>query len=228
MEDLNSQGMEHIFLVDAVFNSSETHVMQICEEILRRDLRISFTGYFTPRGDHPDLPALLKRAGCSELELGTDALSEPTLRGMQKNFHVDDVLEFSRRLHAAGIQQCHNLIFGGPGETEETMMESVQQMDRIDPTAVMVTIGLRIYPGTDLVQRSRQEIHPAAGTSGNLLEPEFFISPAVGEFIVEKVGELVSQRPYWISPGLQQRYDPTLLARLRQYHKGVLWKMVRA
>jgi radical SAM superfamily enzyme YgiQ (UPF0313 family) len=221
---LSASGIRHVFIVDAVFNRPEAHAAAVCEEIVRRGLDLSLTGYFVPCGELPELPALLKRAGFDAVELGTDSLSDPTLAGMRKGFTAEQAMDFSRRLGAAGIKQCHNLIFGGPGETVETMAESVRRMDELRPTAMIATIGLRVYPGTDLEGLAGGP--RAAGDDPRaVLEPVFYVEDAVAETIVERVGSLVDARQNWICPGLDRRYNPRYLERLRKRRKGLLWAM---
>jgi hypothetical protein len=57
----------------------------------------------------------------------------------------------------------------------------------------------------------------------SLLEPTFYIEEAVGDTIVEQVGQWVDERPNWICPGLNRRCNQRYLSRLRRRHKGVLW-----
>jgi radical SAM superfamily enzyme YgiQ (UPF0313 family) len=186
---------------------------------------MSLTGYFVPLGELPELPELLARAGFDAVELGTDSLSDPVLEGLCKGFTADEAIDFSRRLAAAGVKQCHNLIFGGPGETVETMQESVARMDAIDPTAMIATIGLRVYPGTPLAQTAGYDESPDDPTG--LLEPRFYIEEAVADAIVERVAAWVDERQGWVCPGLGKRYNPRYLARLRKRHKGPLWAMLK-
>ncbi|MBW2536486.1 MAG: cobalamin-dependent protein [Deltaproteobacteria bacterium] len=217
MAALAAAGIGHVFFVDAVFNRPEEHAAMNCEEILRRELTISFTGYFVPTGELPEFPSLLRRAGCSAVELGTDSLSDPQLEALAKGFTVDEALAFSARLAAAGIKQCHNLIFGVPGETRESMEASVARMDAIDPTAVIATIGLRVYPGTGLLA--------LAGGDEPGLDPVFFVEEGVAEDIVDVVRGYVETRRGWICPGLGEKMNPRYLARLRRRHKGPLWEL---
>jgi radical SAM superfamily enzyme YgiQ (UPF0313 family) len=225
LEAIKRAGIDHAFIVDAVFNRPEAHAAAICEEILRRDLQLSLTGYFVPKGALDELPGLLARAGFDAVELGTDSLSDPVLEGMSKGFTADEAVDFSRRLAEAGIKQCHNLIFGGPGETEETMAESVARMDAIDPTGMIATIGLRIYPSTTLAGIAGYDESPDDPQA--LLEPRFYIDEAVAETVVDRVAAWVDEREGWICPGLGKRYNPRYLARLRKRHKGPLWAMLR-
>ncbi len=227
LASLTERGIDHFFFVDSVFNSPERHAAAVCEEILRRELRVSFTGYFYPKGDLPEFPRLLKRAGCSAVEFGTDALSAPMLRSYRKGFTVDEAVTMARRIGEQGIPQCHNLILGGPGETASTMEESVARLDEIDPIAVIATIGLRVYPGTELASMARQRENTEA-VSEESLDPVFYVEEQVADTIVEKVGAWVDDRKGWICPGLKKRYNPRYLARRRERlgHKGVLWPLL--
>ncbi len=224
MVALKRAGIEHFFIVDAVFNRPEEHAAAICEEICRQELDISFSGFFIPQGDLAEFPSLLVRAGCTAVELGTDSLSDPVLHAMRKGFTVDDAMGYCRRLTEAGIIQCHNLIFGGPTETEQTMAESVARMDELAPKAMIATIGLRTYPHTELWRLGGGD-DPSKIDPPRLLEPTFYIEEAVADGVIERVGEWVDQRPGWVCPGLAKRYNPRYFARLRRRYKGVLWTL---
>ncbi len=226
MASLVRSGIRHFFFVDAVFNKPESHAAAICEEIVRRELDVSFAAYFVPEGDLKEFPALLKRAGCEAAELGTDALSDPMLDSYKKGFTVEKATDFSRRIAKVGIPQCHNLVLGGPGETAQTMAESVARMDRIDPRAVIVTVGLRVYPGTEL-ERIALKDEDSTTVLKDRLEPVFFIDEAVAKTIVETAAEWVDERRGWICPGLGKRYNIRYLTRQRQKRgrKGVLWTL---
>ncbi len=222
IQSLSSRGVKHFFFVDTAFNASESHAIEVCEEIIRRDLNISFAAYLIPKIRNSEFPRLLKRAGCTAAEFGTDALSDEMLVSYKKGFSVSDVLNFSDSMKTLEIPQCHNLILGGPGETKETMETSIQRMDRIDPTAMILTIGLRVFPNTELAA-----LAASLGTKidGNQLEPTFYIEEAVADDIVEKCAAWVDARRGWICPGLAKRYNLRYLERLRLHRgrKGPLW-----
>jgi radical SAM superfamily enzyme YgiQ (UPF0313 family) len=74
-------GVSGFFFTDSVFNDPRGEYLELAEEILRRNLKISFCAFFRPQGiGRPEL-ALLKRAGLHAAELGTDAASNVTLAG---------------------------------------------------------------------------------------------------------------------------------------------------
>ena len=101
--------------------------------------------------------SLLKRAGCVAVDFGTDAGSPDMLASMKKSFTVEDVRRSSLACRNAGIDSCHSLIFGGPGETPETIRESVRLMDEISPMAVIAMTGIRIYRETEIERIAQKE-----------------------------------------------------------------------
>ncbi len=224
LEALAAKGIRHFFFVDTSFNASEIHAAAVCEAIIRKGLDISFAAYLIPKSRLPEFPGLLKRAGCTAGELGTDALTDEMLASYKKGFTVSEAMAFSEQLRAQEIPQCHNLILGGPGETQETMEQSVARMDAIDPTAMILTIGLRVFPNTELATLAKQLGEPI---SGNRLEPIFYIEEQVADTIVEQCAAWTEARRGWICPGLGQRYNPRYLERLRIHRKrkGPLWTM---
>jgi hypothetical protein len=148
------------------------------------------------------------------------------LEAYKKGFTVGDVMDFSGMLAEQRIPQCHNLILGGPGETPETMEESVRRMDELDPTAVIVTLGLRVFPGTELARIGDQRQGLGNGAQ---LDPVFYIEEAVTGDIIERAAAWIDAREGWICPGLQRRCNPRYLKRLRMHRnrKGVLWTIFK-
>ena len=55
-------------VLDSVFNSSNQHVAEICEALLRRHVKMSWGCFLRPRGLTPELMKLMKRAGLTHIE----------------------------------------------------------------------------------------------------------------------------------------------------------------
>jgi radical SAM superfamily enzyme YgiQ (UPF0313 family) len=69
------------------------------------------------------------------------------------------------------------LLLGGPGETRETVEESLAFADSLRLEALKTTVGIRIYPGTPLARRAVQDgmISP----EDDLLQPRFYLTPGL-------------------------------------------------
>jgi hypothetical protein len=99
-------------------------------------------------------------------------------------------------------------------------------MDEVEPTAVIAMTGIRIYPGTVMEQVAVRDNIIAEGDS--LLEPVFYISPAVREDLCNLVTEEALKRRTWIVPGLEINVSSAMLDALRMFPgRGPLWKLMK-
>jgi radical SAM superfamily enzyme YgiQ (UPF0313 family) len=223
---IKEHGIDYVFFVDDIFNVPQSHAKGICEEIIRRNLNIKWTCFATPKEMSSELAVLMKKAGCVGVEFGTDGGVDATMEAMGKGFTQDDVARAQKLCDEVGLEAAHYLILGGPGETEETLRATYEFMERIKPRAVIVMLGVRIYPGTRLAARALEEGLIKDGDS--LLEPEFYISKQVRDILIESVEVYARSRPNWIVPGIELRSSEELSRTLRLMgHKGVLWDMLQ-
>ena len=147
------------------------------------------------------------------------------LESLRKEMTPDQILAASRACRDADLPFAHYLLLGGPGESDDTLSETFDLMDRCEPTAVIVMCGIRIYPGMEIERQARDEGLLAPGES--LLEPKFYLSPAVRSSLLERVADEAARRPNWIVPGLEINLSPRLTKRLRALgHKGPMWELL--
>jgi radical SAM superfamily enzyme YgiQ (UPF0313 family) len=223
---VGDSGLDEVFFVDDIFNWPHDHAMGICEEIVARRIRVRWTCFATPLGMTLDLARAMKSAGCRGVEFGTDTASPSMLRTLGKPFSPEHIRDASRACREAGLPDAHYLIFGGPGETPETMVETFAFFDNLKPRAVLAFLGIRIYPNTPLRGFAISEGVITEGE--DLLLPRFYISPRIGaDELKRAVGSRAETRPAWVVPGLGIRSDPSLLGALRRIGcRGPLWDLL--
>ncbi len=222
---LLSQGVQYLYVVDNYFNALADHAEAVCRALIARGLSVPWSCFAHPAYLDEPLAALMKQAGCASVELGSDAGSTTMLESLRKDMTPEQILAASNACRGAGLPFAHYLLLGGPGETETTLAETFDLMDRCDPTAVIVMCGIRIYPGTPLEYRAREEGLLTARDP--LLEPKFYISPAIRSSLLERVADAASRRPNWIVPGLGINLSPRLTRKLRDLgHKGPMWELL--
>jgi radical SAM superfamily enzyme YgiQ (UPF0313 family) len=229
------QGAVEQFVVDSSFNADEAHMTAVCEELRRRRSRpgadladASFSCYLQPRVNDSGVFKLLAEAGCTSVDFGIDTAAEGLLPGLGKSFTCADLRASTRAALAAGLDVCHSLLFGAPGETPETVAETVRVTDELGPTAVVAMVGLRIYPGTRLADVARE-----AGVIRErqpLLVPRFYAAghdaddPRVA-WLLERVKSAAATRRNWFLPGARDwsaAWGPRLLRRFGK--AGPLWR----
>jgi len=218
-------GVEYLYVVDNYFNYPAEHAEAVCRALIAHRLAMPWSCFVHPAHLEARLLALMREAGGASVELGTDSGSAAMLESLQKEMTPDQVLAASRACREAGMAFAHYLLLGGPGETEDTLSETFDLMDRCEPTAVIIMCGIRIYPGTPIERQAREEGLLAPGES--LLEPKFYISPAVRSNLLERVADEATLRPNRIVPGLEINISPRLTRYLRDRgHKGPMWELL--
>lgn len=152
----NKHGADFLFFTDSVFNDSNNNYLLIMEEMVRRGISIPWTCYLRPGKFHKDQIELMKRTGLYSVEWGTDCSSDRTLEGMRKNFHWDDVRQANNLFAQYEIPGSHFIIFGGPGETCDTVREGIKNLSELDYSVVFGGMGVRIFPNTGIYELAKK------------------------------------------------------------------------
>ena len=218
-------GKTDFYFVDSCFNADEKHMARVCEAIIHKGLQIRFSCSMQPKMSDYSLFELLAQAGCIGVEFGTESGAADMLVSFKKSFSVDDLRQASSWCKRAGIDFSHSLIFGGPGETRDSIQETARVMDEVAPKAVLPMTGVRIYPGTELEKTAHKE--GLLGVGDSLLEPRFYFAGWEPHALVEEAHRVASTRPNWFLPG-KKNWSSFLWPRvLRFFHrKGPLWTAI--
>jgi radical SAM superfamily enzyme YgiQ (UPF0313 family) len=220
---LDDHGVEQFFVVDSIFNAPRGYAERVCRALEPLGRHIRWSCFVTPGNFSAELLDLMLAAGCQSIDFGTDAGAEPTLRGFRKSFNVDDIRQASTLCRARGVPFCHSLVFGGEGETWETVAQTIALMDECRPTAVTAMCGVRVYPETPLA--ATLLARGAVPAPEALYAPWFYFAPGVREGLVEVVAAAARARPNWLLPGMKVHDEAALHARLRgRGLKGDLWR----
>jgi len=157
-------GVRHFFFADPTFNHPVDHAVALCEALLSAGLDIEWFGEVTPACLPDRLVALMARAGCIGVTLGLDSGSDRVLASYRKPFRVGEAREALAVLRCHGISFDASVIFGGPGETLETVAETVAFCEEhLRDVVVRFFDGMYIPPHT--------RVHQLAAAEG-LINPE--------------------------------------------------------
>ncbi len=191
-----STGFDHFFFVDNTFNLPPGYAKDLCDQMIEADLNINWRCILYPGKVDKELVDKMAKSGCVEVSLGMESGSDSILRKMNKQYSTVDVSHASDILKKGGIRRMGFLLLGGPGETRQTVLESLEFVDSLALEMVKVTIGIRIYPGTELAFHAirTEKISP----DDSLLFPQFYIENGMEAWIRQTVGVWMKDRPNWI------------------------------
>ena len=176
MRKLIDMGVNSTFIVDSVFNTRADHVVQVCEALVAAKLDMEWQCFLRPRNVTRDLLLLMREAGLRHVEFGSDSFSDPVLRRYGKSFTFDEIRQASLHANELGIQYSHFLIFGGPGETPDSVEETLSRAQSLPGAFFFATLGMRIYPDTPLWRELAPETR-GERAADYVLEPRFHLEP---------------------------------------------------
>jgi radical SAM superfamily enzyme YgiQ (UPF0313 family) len=245
MESLLQMGIDYFHFCDSEFNLPPSHAEQVCLEIIRRGLgdRLHWYVYCSPAPFTQEMAALFQRAGCQGINFGVDSGVDRMLHTLGRDFRVDDVRRTAAICHEQSLVFMYDLLLGGPGETRETLRQTVEVMKELSPSRVGAALGVRIFPGTALSDTVRRmgPMHANPNLKGNVIgnerffAPVFYLSAALGEDAAQYLADLVggNEQFFLMSPpeGSDRNYNynqnTLLVEAIRQGYKGAFWDILR-
>jgi len=223
---MRDYGPHPLFFVDSILNFPRGHVEAICEEILRRGVKVRWSCYATPVKLDRHQAQLMAAAGCDGIELGTDAVDDGQLARLGKSFDAETAERANRYCLEAGLRVCQTLIFGAPGETRASIMATCAALRRMNPTAVVAMTGVRLYPGTPLTRSLIDQGRVAKDAIGLL--PAFYVEPEVADFLPIYLRRQAYEAGNWVLPGLAAPLLPASQRLLRGIGiSGPLWRLLQ-
>ena len=210
VESLLAAGVDVLHLCDGEFNVPPDHATAVCDELIRRRLgeRVRWYTYMAVVPFDADLAARMRRAGCVGINFTSDSAAEAMLRTYRQPHGKADLARAVSLCVRHGMRVMLDLLLGGPGETRETLAESIAFFKRIGPDCVGAALGLRVYPGTPaeriVAAEGPMEANPAIRRKYDgpvdLLWPTFYISAALGETPAAFVRELIADDERFFEP----------------------------
>ena len=113
------------FFEDDTFTANKTRAWEICQELSRRNLRITWSANARPDIYDAQLFKEMKRLGCREFLVGFESGNQTILDNVKKGITLAQSREFIRTAKEAKISVHGCFVFGLPGETKETAQETI-------------------------------------------------------------------------------------------------------
>ncbi|PKN29516.1 MAG: B12-binding domain-containing radical SAM protein [Deltaproteobacteria bacterium HGW-Deltaproteobacteria-21] len=155
LELLHRKGINFFYISDDTFTTKKSRVIEICRTIIERDLKITWNAI--SRVDSVDEEVLywMRMAGCIQISYGVESGSAKIRAVLNKKIKIPQVKKAFALTRSYGILPRAYFIYGSPGETWETVEETIGLLHEIQPLAAIFYI-LDLFPGTELYERIRR------------------------------------------------------------------------
>ncbi|WP_322798250.1 B12-binding domain-containing radical SAM protein [Thermoflexus sp.] len=140
-------GIRNIHMYADLFTISRDQVVGMCDLLIQEGLRIRWT--CNSRVDYVDREMLRKmaQAGCWLISWGIESANEQILKGVRKGYRLEQAPQALRWAKEAGIKNWGYFIIGLPGETEETIRQTIEFAKSLPLDLALFHIAAP-YPGT--------------------------------------------------------------------------------
>ena len=133
-EEILRLGIREIHIFDDVFNIRKQRVLDFCQEIRRRGIRVrwSIRARVNP-WDEETLRAIYE-AGCHRIHVGVESLDEATLTYMNKRQSLEEIRSFFATCNDIGVETLAYFIIGFPTESQEYRKTLYDRVLELSPT----------------------------------------------------------------------------------------------
>lgn len=143
----NFPNAKAIFFEDDTITSNKQFCVELCNEILKQEIKISWTANSRADMDLETLK-LMKHAGCRMLCIGFESGNQDILDTMKKSMKIGRMRQFAEDAKKVGILIHGCFMVGFPGETAQTMRQTLDLAKDLNPDTAQF-YPIMVYPGTD-------------------------------------------------------------------------------
>lgn len=202
LERLYRKGIQSFYFSDDTFTFKKKYVLAICEEIIARNLDITWTAISRVNMVDDEILGWMRRAGCTQISYGIESGSEKIRRSFNKHIPTEQIKKAFESTRSHGILARAYFIYGAPGESRETIQETIQLMRHIKPLGAIFYI-LDMFPGTKLYEDFKKREKVSDDIWLNRVEDIMYFEsdPALSREAILEFGKLLRNEFYKNLPG---------------------------
>ena len=202
LELLCKKGINFFYFSDDTFTLKEGRVIEICKKIVERDLDIAWAAISRVNCVSEEMLFWMRRAGCIQVSYGVESGSEKIRRRLNKKIKQEQIRDAFAMTTKYGIMARAYFIYGCPGESWETIQETLELINEIKPLSTIFYI-LDIFPGTALYSDFKRRCRVTDDIWLNRVEDIMYFETdtSLSEDLVLAFGERLRREYYEKLPG---------------------------
>lgn len=138
--------VKEVLIDDDNFTVDQDHVKRICDLIIQKGIKISWTVEARVNLRY-DVMVAMKKAGCRLLVTGFESGDQQILNNIDKGATITQAEQYCENANKAGLRVHGCFMVGNKGETRETMEKTLQFALKLKPDTAQF-FPLMVYPGT--------------------------------------------------------------------------------
>jgi len=215
---IREHGAKEFYFDDDIFTAREAHVLEICEEMRSRGLRVPWSVMGDAMAVTERAITEMARAGCIGMKLGIESANREVLDKARKPIRLDKVRNVVGWCSQRGIKTHATITFGLEGETRASMEETLAFCRTLPVDSIQFSVATP-FPGTPYYESARR--------GGRLLDAPWSEFDGGRSSVVrheelsaEEIGDFAAHAPSrWLRARLR---DPAWLRRQARYMREIL------
>lgn len=148
-------GVREISFEDDTLFLSKQRLVDICKNLLRENLSLSWSCNGRVDSVNLDILRLMKKAGCWQIGYGIESGVQDILNFSKKNITLEQIENAIELTHKAGILSKGFFILGFPTDTQKTVRRTINFAKRIKFDDITVSF-MTPFPGSELYKIAKQ------------------------------------------------------------------------
>jgi anaerobic magnesium-protoporphyrin IX monomethyl ester cyclase len=205
-------GIREIAFVDDTFTINPERIKILFKYLNQKNIHFPWTCMSRINTVDEDMLLFMKDHGCWHISFGIESGNENILQLIKKNISLDAVKKIIETCYRLGILTKGFFIIGHPGETEETIEQTIQFALSIPLDDVVVTLNTPL-PGTAQYRTAQEygRLDNADWSKYNMWNPVFIPKGLTTEILLKKHHEFY--RRFYLRPRIVKRYAISFLSK---------------
>ncbi len=156
LEILNRKyGISSFIMSDDTFTFNKNRTIEICKEIIKRNLKITWDCRSRVNLICEERLRWMKKAGCTSVSYGVESGSQKILNNLKKGITTEQIKKAAFLTKKFGLNLNYFIIVGSPGETDDTIRETMRVIEETKPTSIFTFI-MQLTPGTEIYKIAKE------------------------------------------------------------------------
>ncbi|MDO8647822.1 MAG: radical SAM protein [Candidatus Diapherotrites archaeon] len=140
--------LKSILFNDDTLNVNKKHLKELCDLIIEKNISLPWGCYSRVDTIDEESAIIMKKAGCYLVKIGFESGNDQILKNMKKGTTTGQARTAVKIFKKAGIQIHGTFVFGMPGETKETIQQTIDFAKELNVDFVQFSVA-QPYPGTE-------------------------------------------------------------------------------
>ena len=152
VEEIVGLGYDRVWFADDCFTLNRERLMDVCGELVKRKVDVSWECLSRVDTMDREVATAMRRSGCVRVFFGIESGTDEVLSLMQKQITVEQAHRAVYNAKETGLRVGAFFILGYPGESDETVLDTVRFASGLPLDYLSFTLPYPI-PGTALFER---------------------------------------------------------------------------